>query len=198
MSLYKITRLTSEKENLRISQLGRGPLYNQLLKQQSDDKKDISGVNSAAMSANEPTKGVVGFGDYFEGVPGAENRGAFGKGGDFMGGDGIGQPAEMTISPQILLQIQSMPISAVEKKRLINRYLEGELTDFAAQTKENAYNELIPKLQTLHSQLITSTPTGRENFMTEAKAILDKFKGSMSISDLNYIKSNFPGFARLI
>jgi hypothetical protein len=191
MSLYKITRLTSEKENLRISQLGRGPLYNQFFKQQSDDKKDISGVNSAAMSANEPTKGVEGFG-YIAG------RGAIGKGGDFMGGDGIGQPAEMTISPEILLQIQSMPISAEEKKRLINRYLEGELTDFAAQTKELAYNELIPKLQTLHSQFITSSPTGRENFMTEAKAILDKFKGSMSMSDLNYIRANFPGFARLI
>jgi hypothetical protein len=34
--------------------------------------------------------------------------------------------------------------------------------------------------------------------MTQAKAILDKFKGSMSASDLNYIRANFPGFARLI
>ena len=190
MPLYKITRLTSEKENQRISQLAKGPLYDQIRNQKSDDPKELSGVNDTAASANK-IDGWNGFGF----VPG---RGAIGKGGDFMGNDTLGQPAEMTISPEILLQIQSMPISAEEKKRLLNRYMEGELTDFAGQTRELAYNELIPKLQTLHSQAITSSPTGRQNFMTEAKTILDKFKGSMSMSDLNYIRSNFPGFARLI
>ena len=63
MAFYKITRLTSAKENERVSQIlnkSQG-LYDQLLSK-SDDKKDIAGVNSAAMSANEPTKGVEGFG----------------------------------------------------------------------------------------------------------------------------------------
>jgi hypothetical protein len=103
----------------------------------------------------------------------------------------------MTISPEILMQIDSMNIPAEEKKRLLNRYMEGELTGFAGQVKELAYNELIPKLQILHRQFMTSAPNARGNFMTEAKSILDKFKNSMSASDLNYIRSNFPGFARL-
>ena len=56
MSMYKITRLTSEKENQRLSQLAQGPfskgsLYNQLINQKSDDDKEIGGVNSAALSA---------------------------------------------------------------------------------------------------------------------------------------------------
>jgi hypothetical protein len=75
--------------------------------------------------------------------------------------------------------------------------MESKSTPFAEQVKELAYNELISKLQILHRQFMTSAPNSRENFMTEAKFILDKFKGSMSLSDLNYIRSNFPGFARL-
>jgi hypothetical protein len=186
MSLYKITRLTSEKENQRLSQIAqspfaKGPLYDQLRSQKSDDPKELSGVNDTAASANE-IKGWSGLGI---------------KGGDFMGAEGVGQPAEMTISPEILMQIDSMNIPAEEKKRLLNRYMEGELTGFAGQVKELAYNELIPKLQILHRQFMTSAPNARGNFMTEAKSILDKFKGSMSMSDLNYIRSNFPGFARL-
>jgi hypothetical protein len=187
MSLYKITRLTSEKENQRLSQiakspLDKAPLYNQFVNQKSDDDKDIGGVNSAALSANKPG-GWSGEGN---------------KGGDFQGPEGGGKPAEMTISPEILLQIQSMNIPAEEKKRLLNRYMEGELTDFAGQVRDNSYIELIPKLQILHRQFMTSAPNARENFMTEAKAILYQFKNSMSASDLNYIRTNLPGFARLI
>ena len=187
MSMYKITRLTSEKENQRLSQLAQGPfskgsLYNQLINQKSDDDKKIGGVNSAALSANKPG-GWSGVGI---------------KGGDFQGPEGGGKPAEMTISPEILLQIQSMNIPAEEKKKLLNRYMEGELTDFAGQVRDNAYNELIPKLQILHRQFMTSAPNARENFMTEAKAILSQFKDSMSMSDLNFIRTNLPYFARLI
>jgi len=186
MSLYKITRLTSEKENQRLSQIAqspfaKGPLYDQLRSQKSDDPKELSGVNDTAASANE-IKGWSGLGI---------------KGGDFMGAEGVGQPAEMTISPEILMQIQSMNIPAEEKKRLLTRYMEDGATDFAGEVRDNAYNQLIPNLQILHRQFMTSAPNARENFMTEAKTILDKFKGSMSMSDLNYIRSNFPGFARL-
>ena len=187
MSMYKITRLTSEKENQRLSQLAQNPfakgsLYNQLIKQKSDDEKEIGGVNSAASSANE-LGGWSGVGI---------------KGGDFQGPEGGGKPSEMTISPEILLQIQSMNIPAEEKKRLLNRYMEGELTDFAGQVRDNAYNELIPKLQILHRQFMTSAPNARENFMTEAKSILSQFKDSMSMSDLNFIRTNLPYFALLI
>ena len=186
MSMYKITRLTSEKENQRLSQLAQSPfakgsLYNQFVNQKSDDDKDIGGVNSAALSANKPG-GWSGKGN---------------KGGDFQGPEEGGKPAEMTISPEILLQIQSMNIPAEEKKRLLNRYMEGELTDFAGQVRDNSYNELIPKLQILHRQFMTSAPNARENFMTEAKSILSQFKGSMSMSDLNFIRTNLPYFARL-
>jgi hypothetical protein len=76
--------------------------------------------------------------------------------------------------------------------------MEGELTDFAGQVRDNAYNELIPKLQILHRQFMTSAPNARENFMTEAKSILSQFKDSMSMSDLNFIRTNLPYFARLI
>lgn len=187
MSLYKITRLTSEKENQRLSQLAQSPfskgsLYNQLVKQKSDDKSEIGGVNSAASSANE-LGGWSGVGI---------------KGGDFQGSEEGGKPSEMTISPEILLQIQSMNIPAEEKKRLLNKYMEGEATDFAGQVRDNAYNQLIPNLQILHRQFMTSAPNARENFMTEAKSILSQFKGSMSMSDLNFIRTNLPYFARLI
>ena len=187
MSMYKITRLTSEKENQRLSQLAQSPfskgsLYNQLIKQKSDDKSEIGGVNSAASSANE-LGGWSGVGI---------------KGGDFQGPKGGGKPAEMTISPEILLQIQSMNVPAEEKKRLLNKYMEGGATDFAGEVRDNAYNQLIPNLQILHRQFMTSAPNARENFMTEAKTILSQFKDSMSMSDLNFIRTNLPYFARLI
>jgi hypothetical protein len=54
-----------------------------------------------------------------------------------------------------------------------------------------------PKLQTLHSQYLTSTPTGRENFLQEAKTIIALLGNTLTPQNKNYIIANFPGFARL-
>jgi hypothetical protein len=100
--------------------------------------------------------------------------------------------------PKLEIEIEAAEVPAEEKKRLLTRYMEDGATDFAGEVRDNAYNQLIPNLQILHRQFMTSAPNARENFMTEAKTILSQFKGSMSMSDLNFIRTNLPYFARLI
>jgi hypothetical protein len=180
---YKITRVFSEKENERIAQKGLGAvnLNFDAMRSQSDSDKDTSGVNDAAAKANDPLGGVMGY-DY---IPG---RGSFGKGGDFLGSEGGGQPAEMELDPAMM--------ASMSPKEL-QKYYFDKLQGFAEQTKENALDEIIPKLQTLHNQYLTSTPTGKENFLQEAKTIIALLGNTLTPQNKNYIIANFPGFARL-
>jgi len=183
MSKYKITRLYSEKENERIAQKGLGSVNLNLdaMRSQSDSDKDTSGINNAAATANNPTEGAMGY-NY---IPG---RGALGRGGDNLGSADSGQPAEMEFDPEMM--------ASMSPKEL-QKYWYDQLQGFAEQSKANALDEIIPKLQTLHSQYLTSTPIGRENFLQEAKTTIALLGNTLTPQNKNYIIANFPGFARL-
>jgi len=184
MNKYKITRLFSEKENERIAQKGLGAvnLNFDAMRSQSDSDKDTSGVNSAAATANNPLGGVMGY-EYIKG------RGAFDRRGDMLGSADGGQPAEMELDLALMSQMSP--------EELI-KYQTNKTMEFAEQSKENALDGIIPKLQTLHSQYMTSTPIGRANFFEEAKRTLNLLGNTLTPQNKFYIKANFPAFANLI
>lgn len=183
MSKFKITRLYSDKENERIAQFkapGSLNLKFDAIRSKSDE--DIKGVNESYSTANDPTEGVMGF-DY---IPG---RGSFGLGGDYLGSEGSGQPAEMDLDPALM--------ASMSPKELQKYYYE-KMQGFAQQESKNALDEIVPKLQTLHSQFMTSTPTGRQNFLQQAKTILYLMGDTLTPQNKYYIKANFPAFANLV
>jgi hypothetical protein len=118
-----------------------------------------------------------------------DGRGAIGKGGDFMGSAGSGQPAEMEIDPAMM--------ASMSPKEL-QKYFYDRMKEYAKEESSNALDEIIPKLQTLHNQYMTSTPIGRQNFFQEAKTILSLLGNTLTPQNKYYIKANFPGFASLI
>lgn len=183
MSRFKITRLYSDKENERIAQFkapGSLNLNFDAIRGKSDE--DIKGVNESYSTANDPTEGVTGY-NY---IPG---RGALGKGGDILGSEGSGQPAEMELDPALMASMSPQELM---------KYKAKKDQDFAQQVSENALDEIIPNLQTLHSQFMTSTPTGRQNFLQQAKTILYLMGDTLTPQNKYYIKANFPAFANLV
>ena len=183
MSKFKIRRLYSDKENERIAQF-RAPgslnLKFDAIRSKSDE--DIKGVNESYSTANDPTEGVTGY-NY---IPG---RGSFGLGGDYLGSEGSGQPAEMDLDPALMASMSPQELQ---------KYYYEKVKGFAQQSSQNALDEIVPKLQTLHNQFMTSTPTGRQNFFEEAKTIIRLMGDTLTPQNKYYIKSNFPGFANLV